>query len=283
MRGTIRIERQTGRFRGARGSVTLEAAILLPCAVLALASLLFLIRIAGEEERLMRHFAEEATETAIAAYPGYAADEPNEEQAKARHMEGEWQRLRLLISVGTRLAKEKSPVRPDWISDFSYLYKEGSAEGLIRGTLHARLDLPLPVGFQREGHLGETLLFRGFVGAGPRSEPLGFDVLATPGEGAMVYVFPRAGERYHSPSCKIIAVDARETLLSDGVRKANDPCRACEPGNLSNGSLVYVFPGYGTAYHRGSCTMVERYVVPVARSEAERLGHSPCYYCGGGQ
>lgn len=276
MREAIRTDCRPGCLHGVRGSLSLEAALFLPFVVLAVASLLFLIRIAGEEERLLRYYADEAAETAIAAYNGAESTE------EARRTEGELHRFRLLFTVGARLADVESKVQPEWISAYSYLFRDGREEGLIRGTLHARLGLPLPAGFQRVAELGETLLFRGFIGAGARSEPLGFDALAASAEGGSVYVFPRAGERYHSPSCRIIEVDARETLLSDAVRQANAPCRSCEPLGLANGSLVYVFPGYGKAYHRGSCTMVERYVVPVNRSEAERQGHSPCYYCGGG-
>ncbi len=97
-----------------------------------------------------------------------------------------------------------------------------------------------------------------------------------------VWVFPVAVERYHVVDCPYIKVNARQMLLTDSIRRRYEACSLCDPQGLPNGSLIYCFPRAGKVYHRASCTQVDRYVVSMSVTEAEKKGYTPCSKCEGG-
>ena len=96
-----------------------------------------------------------------------------------------------------------------------------------------------------------------------------------------VWVFPARGERYHKESCLFVSNEPREFVLTDQLRRNYAPCPICDSEELPNGSLVYCYPAYGESYHRGSCSQVDRYVVPMELEDAQSRGYTPCSKCGG--
>jgi hypothetical protein len=109
-----------------------------------------------------------------------------------------------------------------------------------------------------------------------------FEEMEEDDDSHLVWIFPRAGEKYHGEDCSYIKNEPREELLSGTVRRSYSPCALCKPGELGDGSLVYVFPKAGGAYHRGECYVVERYVISMSEDDAKGKGYSACSKCGGG-
>ena len=140
-------------------------------------------------------------------------------------------------------------------------------------------EIPLP---SRASALQVNLLVRGFTGAAARSEPTGFDVFGETERCFLVYVFPRAGERFHVRDCTMVEVGAEERLLTDTLRRRYEPCSHCQPESLLAGNRVYCFPKDGETYHRKTCYLVDRYIVEMTAPEAVEQGYSPCLVCGGG-
>ncbi len=262
-----------------RGSLFVEASILFPMFLLAILSICVLIRIIGTEENTIRSFAEEGQKIAKEAYVTQLDVMP--ESYSIELLEGIVHGTLLELRMLERLKKEDQLLKNPGIDRFSYLFSEGDRTGLIQCSIVYDIQLPMPLNFYRQLEFEQRLLFRGFIGAENHGEGMGFDSMEEPGDAEIVYVFPRAGERYHQLHCRIIEVYPREMILSPSLRKRYSPCKLCEADSLPWGSMVYCFDTSGRAYHKGSCSTVERYVIGVDREEAIENGFSPCAYCGG--
>lgn len=142
--------------------------------------------------------------------------------------------------------------------------------------------LKLPRLFLGEVKGERTALSRAFVGMAHNGPVKPFSEMEEDGGGDLVWVFPRAGERYHEEHCRYIETYPREVLLDRYIRSRFSPCQLCEPGSRRDGALVYCFFASGQAYHKGDCTVVERYVIGIGKDDAEKQGYSPCAVCGGG-
>ena len=153
---------------------------------------------------------------------------------------------------------------------------------LIAISVSFETPLKLPRIF-RENIGGErTALSRAFVGASQSGAVKPFSEMEQDDGSGAVWIFPKAGERYHKQDCSYIANNPREVLLDRNVRRLYDPCKLCKPGDGRDGSLVYCFETSGKAYHTGDCYIVDRYVIKVSKDDAEKQGYTPCSKCGGG-
>jgi hypothetical protein len=160
--------------------------------------------------------------------------------------------------------------------------KSGKAHtNLISSTVTYDTPILLPHIFASKLKVSDSILCRAFVGANNRDEKFPFDEMEKDDDSHQVWIFPRAGERYHGENCAVIKNNPREVILSATVRRKYEACRLCKPNSVSNGNLVYVFPAAGGAYHLGSCYIVERYVISVSEEDAKAQGYSVCKRCGG--
>jgi hypothetical protein len=71
-------------------------------------------------------------------------------------------------------------------------------------------------------------------------------------------------------------------LLDRTVRTQYNACRLCGAATAHDGDLVYCFPVSGRVFHTGDCYLVERYVIEIARADAQKQGYTACMICGGG-
>ncbi|PKM84809.1 MAG: hypothetical protein CVU86_05435 [Firmicutes bacterium HGW-Firmicutes-11] len=262
---------------GKNGFLILEAAILLPVVLLTLISLILVIRSIGVEEKMMGWFSEEAQKVSIGAYILRPEEEDNDSTGMLPYellQYGIWE-----SAVQNKALRKDLPIAAATLEEFQYLYNAHNITDLIQGSLHYQIKLPLPAGFHRETRYVETLLFRGFVGATGNSDPLGFAQMEQNSLNDLVYIFPRAGERYHDRNCRVIIVYPEQVLLTTVLKKRIDPCRLCRPDAEKIGSLVYLFPETGSVFHTGTCSLVDRYVVAVLKSTAVEAGYTPCFYC----
>jgi hypothetical protein len=156
---------------------------------------------------------------------------------------------------------------------------------IINDEISAEISYAIPLRspriFKDEVLVNSEVLCRAFVGTTVRREILPFDEMEKDDDEVLVWVFPRAGERYHTEDCSYIKNDPKEMLLSGSIRNNYSPCSLCKPGGLSNGALVYCFTNSGRAYHAASCTIVERFVIEIDEKDAIKKGYTPCAKCGG--
>jgi hypothetical protein len=153
---------------------------------------------------------------------------------------------------------------------------------VIGATVTSDINLGFVNMFGVKPKVSATAVCRAFVGVLARAEKMPFSELEDDGDSHIVWVFPRAGERYHAENCSVIKNNPKEVLLTGSIRASYHPCELCDPGSAANGTLVYVFTGTGNAYHRGSCFIVERFVISMDRQDAKDKGYTACSICGGG-
>ncbi|MDR1246927.1 MAG: hypothetical protein LBK57_07860 [Clostridiales Family XIII bacterium] len=246
-----------------RGSFTLEAAIFLPIFIISALTVAYLIKLIAVQENVFHALADEtrkaAAEAVFTPYPlffkGDAVKRITEENG------GELENLR--------------------IARFDYRYGIGEYTEQIRVTADYDIGVKLPAAVIRDIPVSDTILCRAFVGADNSAAPMSAEELEEEKDSRTVWIFPRSGTKYHGETCSYIVVYPKELILSDNVRKQYAPCKLCDPGSMPAGSLVYCFRSAGKAFHRGDCTSVDRYVIPIELEEAEAKGYTPCLKCGG--
>jgi hypothetical protein len=242
----------------------LEAAIFLPIFILSVLTVGWLIKLIAVQENVFCALADEtekaAAEASLTPYPLFFKGDV--EKRIAEENGGELENLR--------------------IARFDYRYGLGEYTEQIRVTVDYDIGVKLPAALIRAIPVSDTVLCRAFVGANNADTPMSAAELEEEKESRTVWIFPRSGTKYHSETCSYVAVYPREALLGAGVRQRYTPCKLCDPGSLPAGSLVYCFQTAGKAFHRGDCTLVDRYVVPIELEEAEARGYTPCLKCGGG-
>ncbi len=290
-----------------RGSLMVEAAVFLPVFLIAVLTLGLLIRHAGTEETVLHAMLNQGRLTSVAAYsalqnsPGAGqAGKPGDngaglEGADSPAAENElWEGYGALAGlasrqlyragVQTQLARELD-MKEDEIEleNFRYLYEADGRDHLIAATVRYRGAVPLPRAARKELTGREHLVWRAFAGAGDRREtpPASREDMEEDKESCPVYVFPRAGEKYHRASCPIVTPSPVRRIVTDRLRKQYGPCGMCRASDLKSGGSAYCFSETGRVYHRRTCRAVDRYFVIMERDEAEDRGYLPCARCGG--
>lgn len=187
--------------------------------------------------------------------------------------------------LGTRLteriSKENGDVSYVYINDLRYKTSMNGISDLITCSIDHSVDIRLPLKFTDDFKKNTKVVCRAFTGARDDTGPMSFASMEHDYDSRTVYVFPHSGEHYHKKSCTYVSSKPVQTTLSSAARKKYKACSLCHPGSLSDGSQVYCFLKYGSTYHRGSCSCVDKYYIPMERSEAESRGYIPCSKCGG--
>jgi Flp pilus assembly protein TadG len=251
------------------GSLAVETAIFLPLFIIGVLTLGWLIRFTAVSENVYhalsdetRRYAASATLSRVPA--GYAGAVKSR---VADENEGE------VTSI------EVSPVR------FNFPYASAASgrtyTNLIGASVSYKANLSLNRIFANGLTGSETIVCRAFVGAKNPGERMTFDEMENGDDSHLVWVFPRAGERYHGETCSYIKNNPREQILTSAIRGRYSPCRLCKPGGAPDGTLAYVFPSAGGAYHLGNCYIVERYVISMSEDDAQGKGYTKCAKCGG--
>ena len=220
-------------IRNKSGSLTVEAAIFLPLFIIGVLTIGYLLKVAMIEENVYHSFSDESHKLAAEArfnplFPVYEKDlvsRLNEEN------NGEISN----VTVG--------PTRYRLLS----LGMSGKVYTDIIGvSVNYEIPLRLAPIFKKQIYGEETIVCRAFVGKDNKGEAKPFSEMEEKNDGVIVWIFPRAGEKYHGEDCSYIKNNPKEMLLSKKLRGQYASCELCNPAGLSNGSLVYCFT-YGKA------------------------------------
>ena len=251
-----------------RGSMAVEAAILLPLLIIGILTLGYLLKFCMVSEGVHHALTDEA-HRAMTEAPALVIPVVSEQ------------------SILKRIADEsRGDVQGAKADRFLYPAAGVSVGGraythLIAISVSYDTPLKLPRLFLGEIKGERSALARAFVGKTQGGAAMPFSEMED-GGGGPVWIFPRAGERYHGAHCSYIENNPREVLLSSAIRSRYAPCKLCSPSGRRDGTLVYCFETSGRAYHLAECTLVERYVIEVSRDDAEKQGYTACSKCGGG-
>jgi len=264
-----------------KGSAIVEAAIFLPLFFLALLTLVLLIRLIAAQGTLIQICLDEAQQISQEAYLAELPLVPENVDKKALGMISQGTLMHLRIESARNEKKEKLPFSKTGMHRFQYLFSMGGTDALICPKISYSAEFPLPGGFQRTLSFENAFLFRAFVGSEGKSRPMSFEEMEKEERGEKVYVFPKAGERYHKKSCRSISSCPREVILTKKMMRKYEPCSLCHPGEKALGSKICYFPEGGSVYHRMNCSVVKRYIVEMEKEEAIKKGYTPCKICGG--
>ena len=212
-----------------KGSITVEAAIILPLFIIAVLTISYTVKLIEAEENVINGVADEARHVAA-----YAYIEKTGLGVKAR--------------IEKRVREDKA-AEAFSVKRLGYLYSDFHNTGLISIDAAYTVRNRMPVKIRGDFHRKTGILFRGFVGRDNKGQIFSFDMMQTADDGTTVWVFPVAGERYHGENCSYIRVYPVQTILTDEVRRHYTPCKLCRPDEHGNGHIVYCFKKTGKAYH----------------------------------
>lgn len=246
-----------------KGFITVEAAIFLPIFIIGVLTFAYLIKFLSVQEAVFHSFSDEARIISAEAVINPLSAPLFEPKLKDRIYDENGE---LVTSVG--------------VDHFLYLYPSHGMSGLISMDLNYDVNIKLPIPFYDRLPVSESLVFRGFIGKEEISDPLAFEEMEKEKDSDLVWIFPRAGGRYHGEDCTYIKSEPRQLIMTNQIRRKYDPCGICDSYGLSDGSLVYCFKT-GHSYHTGICPAVEKYVISVEKDEAVGKGYTPCSKCGG--
>lgn len=246
-----------------KGFLTVDAAIFLPIFIIGVLTFAYLIKFMSVQEAVFHSFTDEAR---------VLSSESSRNPLAAPFFE-----LKLKDRVYDENGSDISDVD---LEHFLYLYPAHGMTDLISMDLNYDVNIKLPISFYKKLEVSESLLFRGFVGKKGNVDPLPFEEMEKEIESDLVWIFPRAGGRYHGENCTYITSEPRQMILSDQIRRKYEPCSTCDADCLPDGTLVYCFKT-GASYHTGRCPIVDKYVISIEKEEAVRRGYTACSKCGG--
>lgn len=246
-----------------KGFLTVEAAIFLPLFIIGVLTIAYLIKFMSIQESIFHAFTDEAR---------ILASESSKNPAAAPLFQ---------LQVKDRIYKENGDnISSVDVEHFRYLYEYRGMTGMISMDLNYDVNIKLPIPFHKKIPVSESLLFRGFIGKQEITDPLAFEEMEKAVKSDEVWIFPRAGGRYHSENCTYITSEPRQVIMSGSIRGQYEPCSICDSRGLPNGSLAYCFRT-GQSYHRGNCPIVDKYVISIEREDAIERGYTACLKCGG--
>lgn len=253
-----------------KGYFTIEAAIFLPIFLIALITLSYIIRFICIEERIAHVLTDEGRYLSTRAY-----DNRN-------NISGLKTEVLLWIHLKERFDSEVKHGTDYWITDYQYLINKDGINGIISYGLAYKCKVNLPINLFRGKIHDKELIFRGFIGADYDQDSFDYEFMEKEKESVIVWVFPKAGEKYHAENCRHIKVYPRQVILTKAITNQYKFCSHCNHKKMPLGSIAYIFNEKGGVYHNGSCFTVDRYVVSMDIETAKSKGYTACKTCGGG-
>ncbi len=244
-----------------RGSAIVEAAIVLPIFIIAVVTMCWLIKLCFLQTTVFSAAAEQVKQNSVSIF-------------------GDIGRLGLASGVRSMLEKEgvSSAGFEEKLSVFDASKAGMSNLHRFKFSYDSKISIPAPI--IKNVNLDNQITYRMWEGEKHTRKPMGFGNMESGGRGRPVWIFPRAGEKYHREHCRYVKSYCEKVPLSDQIRKKYDRCPLCTGKNERNGQTVYIFK-YGSAYHKSECNAVKKLVLCIDEKDALEKGYTPCSVCGG--
>ena len=277
-----------------KGSLTIEAAIFLPIFIISVFTIAFIMKLFCVQECLQHAISDEIVRKASESYLEYKAGENelpkilrefnvyNEKNNFSENIEKHFSQNTIKtmhILDGPKIIEyryffngrfENSSINEPYQINTDYL---------IEAVSMSKIRMPFSIRFVSDMTLAQRVIARGWVGTEKISNPMNFNEMAKEKKEKIVYIFPRAGERYHKKSCLLISNYPTLKILTDTIKNQYRPCKLCDARRIDIGTSVFIFEDSGEVYHAGNCVLVDKYVVPMDIKEAEDQGYTPCKRC----
>jgi hypothetical protein len=264
-----------------RGSIIIETAIFLPIFIISVVTLLYIIKMIYWNECTYHCFSNEMR---VLAAESYLAEKSHSMTGLPNGVFGLITKNHIMIeenmkkSLDLRLNKE---IKEFSISNFKYLYSQNGISDQINISLKYKIIIRVPAGFIKDAAILQTIHTRAWTGKTIQSEAMGFSKMEEEEIADLVWIFPRAGEKYHKATCSVIESYPTPRILTDSIKKKMKACPICNSKNIPNGALVYCFLKTGKSYHCGDCPLIDRYTISMEKEQAVKEGFQPCEKCGG--
>lgn len=202
---------KTHIFSNKQGSYVVEAAIILPILIVSICSLILIIRIIAACETITFSTASALIDV------GFYCDSPISEIT--------------LYKKISDCSQEETDIS---IKKLRFLYSDEDMDDLIELRAEARFNVFNSAGINGNIRFEESVLCRGFTGTLQQVNPLTEAEFNEYKNSAVVYIFPKYGERFHKETCKYIKQNNSEGayVLSmdreDAERKGYTPCMICQ-------------------------------------------------------
>ena len=254
--------KRTNNFNNKKASYILEATIIIPLFVLGTMLLLSVVNVIRVCDSI--NFS--------------VCDEIEKMQAEAIYMP---------LNLGKENAIASRVKEEENISNFSveklkYKFSNGIKDDLINVKFKAVFDSSSILDINENIIFGENILARAFTGLIQNKTPSTEEEFLNDDNYQEVFVFPNEGTKYHSETCTYVSSKPYQCILSSEISNKFSPCKICHSENLKPGSLICCYK-YGKSYHSMDCDTIDKYVIKMDKSDAEKKGYTPCSKCRGGQ
>lgn len=244
-----------------KGSYLVEASIIIPIVLVAVMTVAAMCKVYSVSEKIVFKGVDEGR---LSMINSYIID--NDITLSARLRE--------------RLKDEKH-ISAVTVTGFKSGFAKDREDSLISYNVDYRVQSSLPLPMIREITRNKDFLCRKFIGAKVNKNPFSFERMDEDEEGITVSIFPYDGERYHRKTCTYVDPKPLIIALSDEIKNNYKSCENCNSNKCNNGENIYVFPQYGTAYHRKNCWTVRKNVSCITLASARDKGYLACSKCGG--
>ena len=270
------------KYKLKKGSIFVEAAIFLPIVIILFLTFSYLIKIIYIQESVFSVLENEGRKISQEAY-----------LYDSNHFKNTL--LHEALKIGpqnkyifeSRLIEKLDNLNVQGVKDFEienfkFMFRNYQIDDLIEISLTYKIENRLSKVFFDKFKIKQELLIRAWTGKSCKSNNFLFSEMEKNRKALLVYIFPRAGEKYHSENCSFIKSYPTERILISSIRNSYRACEVCQANLASTGDIVYVFK-YGKDYHLGDCVFVDKYIISIDKNEAEKRGFSACQKCKGGQ
>lgn len=277
-----------------RGSLIVETAIFLPLFIIGVLTLAYLLKTFYIQEAVHHAFVDEAKKTAVEAYIHDLKVIPDC-IPKDILDNGLKDNVLFEYRIKQRINEEKiKDIETFKVTRFKYLYN--NLEQLLETNHHLNqysidtddlidiiiqydAKLPFAIKYKEKLHISQRLVFRGWTGSKHSSNPISFDSMEKNENSTTVYIFPKAGQKYHRATCKIITNCPVQKVLSQSIMSRYKACELCNANKASEGCIIYLYPKTGAVYHLKNCPLVDKYIIKIQLRDAISKGYGPCQKC----
>lgn len=270
-------------MRKRRGSLTVEAALIVPIFIYAIVAFVYLIQVILIQESLMQAMEKTAQKASTYLMICEQKEEPEEKMQRigARLLQNVWIKTELAKELHTRQIKE------NWIlgglsgiHTARSFYEKGNA--YIHLVADYRISLPLHgIGIQTIP-IEQRICLRAFVGAKGGGQKQGDQELDP-----IVYITPNGSVYHEKRECSYLKLKIRAVQMQAVSSLRNEegakykPCKKCVKRQKINPDATVYIANDGRHYHKDlSCSGLRRSIIAIPKSKVG--DRRPCKRCSEG-
>ncbi|MEI8215510.1 MAG: hypothetical protein WCF96_00275 [Eubacteriales bacterium] len=268
-------------FNQKKGSIFVEAAIFLPMLIICVLTFSYFIKVIYFQEEVFNHLVNEGRRISQEASL-YELEFLEKNYLQKLIKAGPQNRILFESRINKKLdLGNQNEIQNFKIKEFRFIYSSNQIDELIKIKVNFNVRNIFGKAIFKDFNIQQNFVSRAWSGKTSRGITIPFKKMEEDLKSSIIYLFPRAGERYHSETCSFISSYPFEKILSNEIFKIYSPCALCDSANMIAGEVAYIFKN-GKVYHRSNCYKVEKYIISMDKLEAEAKGYLPCFKCKGG-